>query len=245
MFEMKQFATKAVRRYSAGTHTGLVRKVNEDAILSRPELGLWAVSDGMGGHIAGDFASQTVVQALENLPAQLEPAEVMRQARQALHHANDVITAEAEHRSSGTMGATAVILALAETHFMCLWVGDSRLYRYRDGVVEIISSDHSVVGELVEQGYLTWEEAEHHPQANQITRAVGVSDELEVDKRRGEIQPGDRFLLCSDGLSKYANEATLCAYLSERPIETISEELIQIALDGGASDNVSAIVVEV
>ena len=238
-------STVSPRRSSARTHTGLVRKVNEDAILSRPDLGLWAVSDGMGGHIAGDFASNAVVTALDDLPTGLPPADVMHEARKALHAAHARINHEAVRRSTGTIGATAVILALSETHFLCLWVGDSRLYRFRDGQIEIISSDHSVVGELVEQGYLTWAEAENHPQANQITRAVGVSEALEIDKRRGEVRRGDRFLLCSDGLSKYASEDTLCHYLAERPIETISDELIQFALDSGAADNVSAIVVEV
>nr|WP_319515850.1 protein phosphatase 2C domain-containing protein [uncultured Cohaesibacter sp.] len=236
---------QTTRKSSAITHTGLVRKVNEDAILSRPELDLWAISDGMGGHVAGDFASQTVVQSLQSLADNLEPTEVMCKARQALHRAHCEIKAEAARRSIGTIGATAVILALSETNFLCLWVGDSRLYRYRDGAIEIISSDHSVVGELVEQGYLTWEEAENHPQSNQITRAVGVSDVLEIDKRRGEIRSGDRFLLCSDGLSKYANEDTLLHYLDEKPIDTVSDDLLQFALDAGAADNVSIIVVEV
>ncbi len=234
-----------LRKSSAITHTGLVRKVNEDAILSRPELDLWAISDGMGGHVAGDFASHTVVQALQLLANDLEPVDVMRKARQALYQAHNEIKAEATRRSLGTIGATAVLLALSQTKFLCLWVGDSRLYRYRDGEIEIISSDHSVVGELVEQGYLTWKEAENHPQSNQITRAVGVNDVLEIDKRRGEIRSGDRFLLCSDGLSKYANERVLLRYLSERPIETVSNDLLQFALDAGASDNVSVIVVEV
>jgi serine/threonine protein phosphatase PrpC len=109
----------------------------------------------------------------------------------------------------------------------------------------MISSDHSVVGELVEQGYLSWDEVEKHPLSNQITRAVGVGEALEIDKRRGDTLPGDRFLLCSDGLTRYANAETLRATLMQRPIETLAEDLLAIALEGGAADNTSIIVVEV
>ncbi|SHN13128.1 PP2C family protein-serine/threonine phosphatase [Roseibium suaedae] len=236
---------KDTRGHSATTHTGFVRKVNEDAILARPDLGLWAVSDGMGGHAGGDYASQTVVDALNSLPAGLDPASVMQEARRALFEAHEHIKAEAHRRAQGTIGATVVLLVLSEQHFMCLWAGDSRLYRLRQGTLSMISFDHSVVGELVEQGRLTWDEAANCAGSNQITRAVGVGDELEIDKRRGDILPGDRFLLCSDGLSQYADEATLSHYLTGHPIETVADGLLSVALAGGASDNVSVIAVEV
>ncbi|MBD8891280.1 PP2C family protein-serine/threonine phosphatase [Roseibium litorale] len=236
---------KDTRGHSATTHTGFVRKVNEDAILARPDLGLWAVSDGMGGHAGGDFASQTVVEALNRLPGGLDPASVMQEARRALFEAHEAIKAEAQRRAHGTIGATVVLLVLSEQHFMCLWAGDSRLYRLRQGSLSMISFDHSVVGELVEQGRMTWEEAAACPGSNQITRAVGVGSELEIDKRRGDILPGDRFLLCSDGLSHYADDETLLHYLTCHPIETVAGSLLSVALAGGASDNVSVIAVEV
>ena len=230
--------------HCALTHTGHVRKINEDAILARPELGLWVVSDGMGGHAAGDVASRTVIAALDALPADLAPEQIPRAARDALHHAHAGIRAEGDRLGQGTIGATVVLLVIAEGHFMCLWAGDSRLYRVRDGQIEMISADHSVVGELVEQGYLDWDEAEHHPHANQITRAVGVGETLEIDKRRGEVRPGDRFLLCSDGLTKYARAETLRQQVDGVPLECAGETLMQTALDGGGADNVSLIVVE-
>ncbi|MCD2184671.1 PP2C family protein-serine/threonine phosphatase [Rhizobium sp. GN54] len=233
-----------IRRHSARTHVGFVRKVNEDAILARPDIGLWAVSDGMGGHAAGDFASQAITELLDRLPADLDPAETMQEARKALHEAHRLIGIEANRRESGLIGATVVVLLLSEQHFMCFWVGDSRLYRLREGELEMISTDHSFVGELVEHGFLTWDEAENHPQANQITRAIGVGETLEIDKRRGDIRPGDIFLLCSDGLSKYAGLDVLRRHLLERPIDVLAEELIEIALKGGAVDNISVIVVE-
>ncbi|WP_313474761.1 PP2C family protein-serine/threonine phosphatase [Agrobacterium pusense] len=237
-------APATIRRHSARTHIGYVRKVNEDAILVRPDIGLWAVSDGMGGHAAGDFASQAITEILDRLPADLDPAEAMQEVRKALHEAHQLIGVEAARRGSGSIGATVVVLLLSAEHFMCFWVGDSRLYRLRGDDLEMISSDHSLVGELVEKGLLAWDEAENHPQANQITRAIGVGEMLEIDKRRGDIRPGDRFLLCSDGLSKYASFDLLRRHLAERPIHLLADELLEIALKGGAIDNISVIVVE-
>lgn len=233
------------RRFSAKSHVGLVRGVNEDAMLALPRLGLWVISDGMGGYSGGDFASQVVIDALAGLAEDLTPSELMHQTRAALQKAHRTIQREAGRRGQATIGATVVLLALADEHFMCLWAGDSRLYRLRDGSIEMISIDHSLVGELVLAGELTWAEADHHPQSNQITRAVGVGDVLEIDKRRGDVRPGDRFLLCSDGLTKYADEALLRGLVGDGAIETLAEELIRIALDGGGEDNVSVIVIEV
>lgn len=232
------------RRCSARTDVGRVRKVNEDAILSMPRPGVWVVSDGMGGHDAGDFASRAVVEALGALSPELAPAELMRAAREAVQAAHRRIGAEAERRGGAVIGATVVILVIAEAHFLCLWAGDSRLYRLREGRLEMLSLDHSVVGELVERGELTWAEAERHPQSNQITRAVGVGARLEIDKRRGEALPGDRFLLCSDGLTRHVDEAALAAALREAPVEAAADLLVERALEGGGADNVSVIVVE-
>ena len=231
-------------RYSARTHVGAVRTVNEDAILAMPELGIWAVSDGMGGHSAGDFASQTIIETIAALSPDLDASEKMHATRDAIQRAHQMICDEAESRGGVTIGATVVVLIVAGEHFLCLWVGDSRLYRLRGGVTEMLSQDHSLVAQLVEDGHLTWAEAENHPQANAITRAVGVGKPLEIDKRRGDVLPGDRFLLCSDGLSRYADEAMIGHLLQTTPIETVCDALLAIALDGGGADNISAIVVE-
>jgi protein phosphatase/serine/threonine-protein phosphatase Stp1 len=109
----------------------------------------------------------------------------------------------------------------------------------------MLTTDHSLVGTLVSAGQLTWDEAEHHPQSNAITRAVGVGEELELDKIRGEADSGDRFLLCSDGLSKYLTIEGIGRALSGKPIETVADDLVQIAMDGGGADNISVIVVDV
>lgn len=230
----------------AATHVGKVRELNEDSLLTRENLHLWCVADGMGGHEGGDFASQTVVGKLGEIDRDLPGGEMMQAVRQAYHAAHAAIQAEAEARGGATMGSTAVSLVLAGEHFVCLWVGDSRLYHCRDGAVHQLSSDHSLVNEWVEQGKLTREEAENHPHGNVITRAIGVGNEPpEVAKVRGRFEPGDRFLLCSDGLSGYTAEPDIFDVLANHPMDGIAQTLIDGALAGGGKDNVTVIVVEV
>ncbi len=231
-------------RYSATTHVGHKRKVNEDSILTLPDQRVWAVSDGMGGHDAGDFASQVVVDRIAMIDADLPSHELIRALREAITGAHDAIRAEAEARGKGTIGATVVTLAVSDNYFAAFWAGDSRLYRLQNKRIEMLTTDHSMVAAFVLAGQMTWDEAEKHPQSNAITRAVGVGDTLELDKVRGEILPGDRFLLCSDGLTKYATFDTLERVLSREPIETVADTLQQIALDGGGADNISIIVID-
>jgi len=232
-------------RYSATTHVGKVRKVNEDSILSMPDHAVWVVSDGMGGHEAGDYASRAVVDAIAMIEPDLEPREMIRALRAAILRAHEVIADEAAERGGGTIGATVVTLVLTNGHFASFWAGDSRLYRLRDSQIEMLTTDHSVVAELVVAGQMTWDEAEMHPQSNAITRAVGVGQDLELEKIRGDTMPGDRFLLCSDGLTKYATFEVLRRALVGVGIETVVDKLLQIALDGGGGDNISIIVVDV
>ncbi|MCX7561323.1 protein phosphatase 2C domain-containing protein [Sulfitobacter sp. F26204] len=233
-------------RFSVQTHVGLKRKVNEDAVLSLPELNIWLVSDGMGGHAAGDYASRLIVDMVAAIPLDLDPSDRMRALRDTIQEAHRVIRAEAAEQGFDVIGATVVALLLAEGHFAALWAGDSRLYRLRDGEIEMLTTDHSVVAVLVDAGQMTWDEAENHPQSNAITRAVGVGEEeLELDKVRGEIAPGDRFLICSDGLTKYATFEMLRHSLSTQPIEMICEHLTQIALAGGGGDNITSAVIDI
>lgn len=232
-------------RYNAKTHIGLKRRVNEDAVLALPEHDIWLVSDGMGGHEAGDFASQLVADCVAMIPHGLPPQERMQALRDAIQDAHRSILQEAEARGRGVIGATVVALIMASSHFVGLWAGDSRIYLLRNGKIDMLTSDHSAVAEFVLSGRMSWDEAEQHPQSNAITRAVGVGEALELDKIRGEIRPGDRFLLCSDGLTKYATFGILQKELSTQPIETVSDRLIQIALSGGGADNITVVVVDV
>ncbi|MEL6466889.1 MAG: protein phosphatase 2C domain-containing protein [Pseudomonadota bacterium] len=231
-------------RFSATTHVGHRRHINEDSILTLPDQQIWVVSDGMGGHQAGDFASQTVVDRIAMIDPGLDPADRMKTLRESIVQAHDVIRHEADSRNS-TIGATVVTLMIADHHFAAFWAGDSRLYRLQGGSIDMLTTDHSMVAALVLAGQISWDEAEEHPQANAVTRAVGVGDALELDKIRGEILPGDRFLLCSDGLTKYATFDMLERVLKREPIETVADALQQIALDGGGADNISIIVIDV
>lgn len=232
-------------RFNAKTHIGLKRKINEDAVLALPDLHIWLVSDGMGGHDAGDYASRLIADRVAMISPGLSPTDRMHALREALKSAHQIIVQEAENRGRGVIGATVAALMLANGHFVGLWAGDSRIYRLRGGEIDMLTTDHSAVAELVLAGQMSWDEAEQHPQSNAITRAVGVGEALDLDKIRGEVQRGDRFLICSDGLTKYATFEMLRKTLSQLPIETVSDQLIQIALTGGGADNISVIVLDV
>ncbi|MAC81220.1 MAG: serine/threonine protein phosphatase [Rhodobacteraceae bacterium] len=232
-------------RYNARTHVGLRRRVNEDAVLALPDQAIWVVSDGMGGHDAGDYAANLIADTIASIPSGLNPADSLHALRDAIAHAHAAILKEAEVRGRGVIGATVAALMMAAGHFVALWAGDSRIYRLRDGKIEMLTTDHSAVAVFVEAGQMTWDEAEQHPQSNAITRAVGVGDVVDLDKVRGETHKGDRFLLCSDGLTKYATFGMLEKALSELPIETVTDHLISVALAGGGADNISVIVVDV
>ena len=231
-------------RFSATTHVGHRRKVNEDSILTLPDQRIWAVSDGMGGHAGGDFASQTVVDSIAMMDPELPPDRLVPSLREAISRAHHAIRSEAAVKSA-TIGATVVTFMISGNHFATFWAGDSRLYRLQSGHIEMLTTDHSMVAAFVLAGQMSWDEAEQHPQSNAVTRAVGVGDELELEKIRGEILPGDRFLLCSDGLTKYATFDVLERVLKNEPIETVADTLQQIALDGGGADNISIIVIDV
>lgn len=232
-------------RYSVATHIGHKRKINEDAILALPDHQIWVVADGMGGHEGGAFASQAVVDSVAMIDPALDPGQLLLALRDMLVEGHARIQTESAALGGVTIGSTVVTFAVCDDHFSAFWAGDSRLYRLQNGDIEMLTTDHSYVAELVLAGQLTWDEAEKHPQSNAITRAVGVGDELELEKIRGQILPGDRFLLCSDGLTKYATFEILRCILSSEPLETVSDTLLNLALEGGGADNISLIVIDI
>ena len=229
------------------SHNGAVRTHNEDAWLSRPELGLWAVADGAGGHAAGEVASGMLAEILAAVPADLPPEAMLGELRSRVASVHDALKREAARRGGDTViASTIVILVVRGGHFACLWAGDSRAYLLREGVLQQITRDHSLVQELVDAGVITAAQAETHPQANVITRAVGGGEDvLELDKVSGQLAPGDRFLLCSDGLCKTLDEATLAAVLAGDGEAGAAVELIAEALEHEARDNVTAVVVDI
>jgi|SRR6185295_4884371 len=227
----------------ARTHVGCRRRLNEDAILACPDRRLWAVADGMGGHDAGEVASAMVVEALSRTPTDdsghASPAAVLA----ALEDVNaQLVDMGRRGFDSRTIGSTVVGLVAGGDDFTCFWAGDSRAYRVRNGSIERLSRDHSLVQDLIDGGMISAAEAETHPNANIITRAVGAAELLQVDTVRGEILPGDTFLLASDGLTRLLSDEELRAALGGDDLEAIAEALLAAALDRDAPDNVSLIV---
>ena len=226
----------------AATHPGAVRPRNEDALLERPDIGLWVVADGAGGHGAGDVASNAIVAAMGAIPPGLAAAELLAQVRLRLAAVHQELHEEAERRGPGRILASTVVVMLARgEHFAMLWAGDSRAYLLRHGALSRVTKDHSLVQELVDQGTLREDEAESHPQANVITRAIGAQGELELDKVSGRIAEGDRFLLCTDGLFKTMAEAEIAAMLAAGGT---AQAIVTEAVGRGARDNVSAIGID-
>lgn len=234
---------QAALTVQAVTHRGTVRSKNEDAYVERSDIGLWAVADGAGGHGAGDVASAAVAEALGTLPAGLSAAEVLAQVRLRLTAVHEDLRQRAAASTQGLIPATTVVVLLVrDDHFACLWAGDSRAYLLRDGALCQLTEDHSLLQELVKASLVKPEDAEHHPQANVITRAVGGHDDLALDKVAGRLMPGDRILLCSDGLFKAIPESAIAQVLAAGGG---ASELLQQSLQAGARDNVTALVVSV
>ena len=223
------------------SHVGHVRALNEDACLARPDLGIWAVADGMGGHDCGDYASSLIIGELGRVRRPGSARELLQSVDETLARCNETLL---ERAGDGELsGSTIVALLIFEQNFAAIWAGDSRLYRLRGGGLERLSHDHSYVQELVERGELAPEQARHHPLANRITRAIGADRQLHLDVIDGRLEPDDLFLLCSDGLTGMIDDAAIAAILAETEPKVVADGLIEAALDAGGSDNVSVIVV--
>ncbi len=231
---------------SAATHRGAVREMNEDAFLDRNSDGLWVVADGMGGHDAGEVASEMITSAMGKIDIQQPLADVVDILEDTLLNVHHKIRAYARSHCEGrTMGSTVVSLFVRESVGVCLWAGDSRLYRYRNNQLQPISHDHSQVNEMLARGMINEEEAVNHPASNVITRAVGASETLYVDITLVELQPNDVYLLCSDGLYGAIGEEQIANLLSLEEMETVTQNLIDQSLEASARDNVTVIAVKV
>lgn len=231
-------------RSVSATHVGLVRKVNEDAVLDRPDIGVWAIADGMGGHSAGDVASQMLVESLGRLRVPADLSTFVEFAEHNILAVNDRLLdlSRARHQ---VIGSTIVTLLMRERHCAFLWAGDSRLYRLREGEIAQLTTDHSQVEQYVQQGLLSREDAQFHPDNNLITRAVGATQALYLDCDVTEMRPGDRFLLSSDGLDKHVLVDEIADGLRRFELPRCARHLINLALEAGGTDNVSVCLVEV
>ncbi len=227
------------------THPGRVRPYNEDALLDMSESSVWVVADGMGGHSAGDIASQMLVDRIARHVNDVRQTNI-DDIRTVIQLANLEIYQYAQTNLDGkTMGTTFVLLFVQDSYYHCLWVGDSRIYQLRNGNFVQKTRDHSQVMDLVEQGLLAFEDSETHPLSNVITRAIGVDNTVIIDQVSGQLADGDQFLLCSDGLSKELSNDELYRTLCADSVNQAGLALMHSALVRGARDNVTCALIKI
>ena len=232
-------------RYSARSDVGLLREINEDSGYAGPRL--LVIADGVGGHAAGEVASSVAVGVLSGLDEDSPGGDLLDRLSTAVLRANshlrDMVGGDPDLRG---MGTTVTALLRAGTRFGLVHVGDSRGYLLRDGRLQQITRDHTFVQTLVDEGRITAEEADHHPQRNLITNALDGREDVELDLSVRETKAGDRYLLCSDGLSGVVSHDTIRDTLrAEASTEVAVERLVEMALKSGGPDNVTVIVADV
>jgi serine/threonine protein phosphatase PrpC len=250
-------------QWAATTHPGIRRTSNEDAFCSRPDLGLFIVADGMGGHVAGEVASKIAVDAIEAFigetagdgsgltwPHPIDPTLGIDGSRlkSAFHLANrrlaDEVAAAVDLRG---MATTASTVLLKDDHkAMLAHVGDSRIYLFRDNELERMTDDHSWVEEQMRAGLLSPLEARQHPWRNVVTRALSGGEDPEVDVKAVELHPGDRLLLCSDGLSSVVTDERIEEIMRTVPVPTEAcQALVDEANGAGGPDNVTTLILQI
>lgn len=225
----------------ARSHAGKVRDTNEDAFYHSSEHGLWVVSDGMGGLARGDYASGVVVEEFVHFVQSSTLAASIRDLEIRLRNAHS----KCRHSFPGEqVGATVAALFSYCQYGFLLWAGDSRVYRLRDGQLQQLTQDHTVAQQKLARGELTAGQAAFHPSAHVLTRAVGVHQTLHLEIDYDVVRPGDRFMICSDGIYKDLSEQDIAQCLGRASPQEALDALIDGALDRGGSDNITAIVVD-
>lgn len=226
--------------FGAGmTHAGVVRERNEDSILTDPTGALWAVADGMGGYGNGDVASDILIESLSTVPDDALAGPAL-QAR--IDDANRRIREHSIKACTGNIGSTVVAMMIQNSVAHLAWAGDCRAYLMRRGQLRLLTHDHTVVQDLVDQGLLTETNRDEHPDSHVVTRAVGFDDIVELDTRAVPLVPGDRVMLCSDGLTACLGDQEIADTMAvaTQP-EAMCRQFITAALESGAPDNVSVI----
>ncbi|MFC1652295.1 PP2C family protein-serine/threonine phosphatase [Planctomycetota bacterium] len=239
--------------WAVASDVGRERENNEDSYALEPEAGLFLVTDGMGGHRGGELASRIIAQdlppAIETKLSTLksrQPRTIRRFLKKHVAEQSRQLHLEG-HSESGyvDMGATVALVLLLEQRLYAANLGDSRIYRYRNGRLWQISRDHSVVAELVENGHISPDEADTHEDAGIITRYVGMDERAHCSVHSFALQPGDRLLLCTDGLTDMLNESTLKKILRECPDSQLCcNTLVTLANQAGGHDNITVLIVD-
>lgn len=234
--------------YGTATSQGQVRTSNEDSFAVDPTERLFLVADGMGGHAAGEVASSIAAATVKEIIGAGRPPEsslediLLRAAREANSR---IFEAQRSRAELSGMGSTLTILSFADSGYCIAHVGDSRAYLLRDGVLDQLTRDHSLVWHLFESGVLRKDELSSHPQKNLITRSIGPHEQVEVDLECGQAREGDTYLLCSDGLTDVLSDENIRRMLSQpdRSPQQLGDALVSAANAMGGPDNITAIVV--
>ena len=231
-------------RFGARSDVGLTREGNEDALYAGPRL--LAVADGMGGHAAGEVASRVVIEALVPLDETPPDGEITDAMRHAVETANGYLRdmVAADNALEG-MGTTLTALLWAQQTLGLVHIGDSRAYLFRDGRLEQVTHDHTLVQTLIDQGRITPDEANTHPQRSWITNALDGRPDIELDLSIRDVRVGDRYLVCSDGLSSYVSEQTIAEALGSGDPQAACDQLVDLALRAGGLDNITCIVADI
>jgi protein phosphatase len=222
---------------------GLVRELNEDRYLVKSESGLFVVADGMGGHDAGEVASTSIVDHLRSIGVPSSAPDLRARVEDRIVLANREIR-QLSKRNGSTIGSTLAALLAFEGQYACMWAGDSRIYLLRGEKLSQLSRDHTEMQELLDRGLLTPDEAASWPRRNVVTRAIGAEDDPALDIAHGRIGVGDKFLICSDGLTAHLSDDDIAAGLSGKSPEECCDGLIDLALSRGGTDNVTVVIVE-
>jgi len=226
------------------SHKGCVRDHNEDSYLVEPQIGLWVVADGMGGHEAGEVASASIVEHLATIGIASSAPDLRARFEDRLNRAHAEIRRISRSRGV-TIGSTVAALLAMDGRFACLWSGDSRVYLVRDGAISQISRDHTEVQELLDSGAISAAEAENWPRRNVITRAIGVNDDIAIDFQQGETLAGDIFILSTDGLTAHVSDAEIAAAVLSAAPQAACEKLLAMVLERGGTDNVTIVLVKI
>lgn len=228
----------------AATHVGHVRENNEDAHMCRDDVGIWAVADGLGGHEAGELASKLVVDVLSRVEGDSLDALMSRVERELKLANAELLQYSRPFGPARTPGSTVAVLLAHSGHCAVSWAGDSRVYRIRNGESQLLTHDHSHVQGLLDEGLIAPGEEDTHPMAHAITRAVGIDQELKLESARISHAPGDRFVLCTDGLSRLLSAGEICAFGGSGTASAGAAALVAEALERGAPDNVTVVCVD-
>ncbi len=231
----------------SATHVGYVRKHNEDAFLDKPEANLWVIADGMGGHDAGDFASQFIIESVNELSLE-NPSESTNESiekiKLSLYKTNNRLI-EVGNENNRINGSTVIVMHIVDDECHFIWAGDSRLYQLRDQELTQLTRDHSQAEVYVDLGMLSRDEASRHSSANVLTRCIGTHGDLQLETGTSELNERDRFLLSSDGLDKHVSHSVIEETLNNYDPQEAVQQLIKLALNDGGTDNITVSIVDI